>query len=152
VLPGFGKDLSIDSKGISSLAAGANKAEKADGRRDKEADWGKKEYRGVREDGTAWEKIVKWFGYKLHLIVDSNYELPVTYSVTKASEPDINEAHRIVDKLGQDRPEILEACETMEADRGYDDGKLIVKLYDGYGIKPVIDIRNCWKDGEETKL
>jgi len=151
VLPGFGKDLSIDSKGISSLAAGANKAEKADGRRDKEADWGKKEYRGVREDGTAWEKIVKWFGYKLHLIVDSNYELPVTYSVTKASEPDINEAHRIVDKLGQDRPEILEACETMEADRGYDDGKLIVKLYDGYGIKPVIDIRNCWKDGEETK-
>ena len=151
LLPGFGKDLSIDSKGISSLAAGVNKAEKVDGRGDKDADWGRKEYHGVRENGTAWEKIVKWFGYKLHLMVDSNYELPVAYSVTKASVPDINEAHRMVDKLAQERPEILEDCESLEADRGYDDGKLIIKLYDQYGIKPVIDIRNCWKDGEETR-
>jgi len=151
LLPGFGKDLAIDSKGISSLATGINKAEKSDGRRDKDADWGRKEYRGTREDGTAWEKIVKWFGYKLHLIVDSNYELPVAYSVTRASEPDINEAHWMIDKLAQDRPEILDDCETLEADRGYDDGKLIVKLYDQYGIKPVIDIRNCWKDGEKTR-
>jgi len=151
LLPGFGKDLSIDSKGINSLACGVNKAEKTDGRRDKDADWGRKEYRGIREDGTAWEKIVKWFGYKLHLIVDSNYELPVAYSVTKASVPDISEAHRMIDKLAEDRPEILKDCETLEADRGYDDGKLITKLYDEYGIKPVIDIRNCWKDGEETR-
>lgn len=151
LLPEFGKDLSIDSKGINSLACGMNKAEKSDGRRDKDADWGKKEYRGIREDGSAWEKIVKWFGYKLHLIVDSNYELPVAYSVTRASVPDINEAHRMIDKLAEDRPEILNGCETMEADRGYDDGKLIVKLYDQYRIKPVIDIRNCWKDGEQTK-
>ena len=151
LLPGFGKDLAIDSKGINSLAARVNKKEKADGRRDKDADWGRKEYCGVRGDGTAWEKIVKWFGYKLHLIVDSNYELPVAYSVTKASEADINEAHRMVDKLGEGRPEILEACETLEADRGYDDTKFIIRLYDKYGIKPVIDIRNCWKEGEETK-
>jgi len=151
LLPDFGKDLAIDSKAISSLAKRDNKNKEADGRRDKDADWGKKEYRGVREDGTAWEKIVKWFGYKLHLIVDANYELPVAYSVTKASVPDINEAHRMLDALKEERPEILEACEAMEADRGYDDGKLIIKLYDEYGIKPVIDIRNCWKDGEGTR-
>ena len=151
LLPDFGKDLAIDSKAINSLASGVNKNEKADGRRDKDADWGKKEYRGVKEDGTAWEKVVKWFGYKLHLIVDSNYELPIAYSVTKASVPDINEAHGMVDNLAQERPGILVNCETMEADRGYDDSKLIIKLYDQYGIKPVIDIRNCWKDGEETR-
>lgn len=34
----------------------------------------------------------------------------------------------------------------MEADRGYDDTKLIVKLWDENKIKPVIDIRNMWKD------
>lgn len=151
LLPDFGKDLAIDSKAISSLSRRENKNEKADGRRDKDADWGKKEYRGVRGDGTAWEKVVKWFGYKLHLIVDANYELPVAFSVTKASESDINEAHRMIDRLEEERPEILERCETMEADRGYDDGKLIIKLYDQFGIKPVIDIRNCWKDGEETR-
>jgi len=38
------------------------------------------------------------------------------------------------------------------ADRGYDDGKLHTKLWDEHSIKPVIDIRNLWRDGEETKL
>lgn len=151
LLPDFGKDLAIDSKAISSLATGVNKNATADGRRDCDADWGKKEYRGVREDGTAWEKIVKWFGYKLHLIVDSNYELPVAYSVTKASEPDINEAHRMVDEINEERAEILKKCETMEGDRGYDDTKLIKQLWDEHRIKPVIDIRNMWKDVDGTR-
>jgi len=151
LLPDFGKDLAIDSKAIKSLANRENKNGKADGRRDKDADWGKKEYRGVREDGTAWEKIVKWFGYKLHLIVDANYELPVAFSVTKASEPDINEAHRMIEVIKEERPEILETCETMEADRGYDDTKLIKKLWDDEKIKPVIDIRNMWKDPDGTR-
>lgn len=151
LLPDFGKDLAVDSKAISSLSRRENKNPKVDGRRDKDADWGKKEYRGIREDGTAWEKVVKWFGYKLHLIVDSNYELPIAYSLTKASEPDINEAHRMIEILDEERPEILETCETMEADRGYDDTKLIVKLWDEYNIKPVIDIRNMWKDPDKTR-
>lgn len=152
ILPGFGKDLSIDSKAIPSLSKRENKEKEADGRRDKDANWGRKEYRGTHKDGTAWEKIVKWFGYKVHLIVDSNYELPVAYSVTKASEPDINEAHEMIEDLEKERQEILEKCETMEADRGYDDTKLIKKVWDKYGIKPVIDIRNMWKDKEETRL
>jgi hypothetical protein len=29
-------------------------------------------------DGTAWQKVVSWFGYRLHLIVDTNYELVST--------------------------------------------------------------------------
>lgn len=73
VLPDFGKHLAIDSKAIASFAKRKNKNETADGRRDTDADYGKKEYRIVREDGTLWEKIVKWFGYKLHLIVDTIY-------------------------------------------------------------------------------
>lgn len=151
LFPDFGKDLAIDSKAISSLAKRENKNKRPDGRRDKDADWGKKEYRGVREDGTTWEKVVTWFGYKLHVMVDANYELPVAYSVTRASEPDINEAHRMLDKIEEERPEILEACESMEADRGYDDTKLIVRLWDEYKIKPVIDICNKWKDPDGTR-
>ncbi len=34
----------------------------------------------------------------------------------------------------------------------YDDGKLITRLWDDYTVKPVIDIRNMWKDGEPTRL
>jgi len=28
--------------------------------------------KGLRADGSPWEKVMKWFGYRLHLIVDAN--------------------------------------------------------------------------------
>jgi hypothetical protein len=83
-----------------------NKNETCDGRGDHDANYGKKEYKGVHKDGTPWAKIVKWFGYKLHLIVDATHELPVKYSVTKASEPDINEGHRFMEQMAVEQPEI----------------------------------------------
>ena len=86
--------------------------------------------------------------FSLQKTVDSNYELPVAYSVTKASEPDINEAHNLIEKLKEERPEILETCETMEADRGYDDTKLIKKTWDEHKIKLVIDIRSHYIRGK----
>jgi len=77
LLPDFGKHLAIDGKKLPTHAR-PNKEKKADdGRRDTDADFGKKVYRGKREDGTMWEKVVSWFGYRLHLVVDSKYELPV---------------------------------------------------------------------------
>lgn len=151
-LPDFGKHLAMDSKAIESFAAGKNRNETPDGRRDTDADYGKKEYRGRREDGTAWEKIVQWFGYKLHLVVDATYELPVAFRVTKASASDITEGHALLEQMKQKQPEMLKKAETLAADRGYDDTKLIVKLWDEHGIKPVIDIRNMWRDGEKTRL
>ncbi|MCK9927638.1 transposase, partial [Frankia sp. Mgl5] len=72
------------------------------------------------DNGKAWEKIVKWFGYKLHLIVDATYELPVTFKVTKASASDITEGHELLHQMQERQPEILKTAETMAADRGYD--------------------------------
>ena len=152
VLPDFGRHLAMDSKAVASFAKHRNKHETPDGRRDTDADYGCKTYRGQREDGTLWEKIVRWFGYKLHLIVDATYELPVAYSVTKASASDVTEGHALLERMQEKQPEILKAAETLAADRGYDDTKLIVKCWDEHRIKPVIDIRNCWKDGEKTRL
>jgi len=89
LLPDFGRVLAIDSKAINSLARGKKKDEeekpqKLDGRRDTDADFGKKTYRGRRKDGTLWEKVVSWFGYKLHLVVDAVYELPVNFRVNES--------------------------------------------------------------------
>jgi len=150
-LPDFGKDLAMDSKAIQSLSTHYNKNSNPDGRRDTDADYGKKEYKGIREDGTLWEKVVKWFGYKIHLIVDENYELPVEYMITKASASDIKTGHELVKQLAEAQPEIIEDCETLEADRGYDDAKLNIKLYDEFGIKPVIDTRVMRKEETEYK-
>lgn len=151
ILPGFGKNLAIDGKAISSLAGGKNKKEEADGRRDTDASWGVKEYKGIREDGTAWSKIVKWFGYRLHLIVDADYELPIAFELTKAPASEVKQAHDMVDDLNKAHPELIERCETLAADRGYDDIKLHEKLWNDHGIKPIIDIRNMWKDPDKTR-
>jgi hypothetical protein len=83
--PDLGKHLAIDGKAISSLANGNkdNQSESKDRRSDVDADWGKKEYKGKNKDGSNYQKVVSWFGYKLHLVVDANYELPLAYVVHK---------------------------------------------------------------------
>lgn len=151
-LPGFGSHLAIDGKGISSHARPTKEKKRRDGRRDTDADFGKKVYRGKFEDGRAWEKVIKWFGYKLHLVVDADYELPVAYEVTRASVSDITRAPVLLEGLKERQPEIIKRCEVFLGDRGYDDTKLITSLWDEYRIKPVIDIRNMWRDGEDTRL
>jgi hypothetical protein len=152
ILPRFGENLVMDGKALNSRARCKKEGLTPDGRRDLDADTGAKSYRGKREDGTVWEKVQYWFGYKLHLIIDADYELPVAYRVTKASCSEVKQAHALIDELSVAKPEILKVCGNFIADRGYDDGKLIEKLWDDYGIKAIIDIRNLWKDGEGTRL
>ncbi len=154
LLPDFGANLALDGKAIETHARPHKKEEKktADGRRDTDADFGKKVYHGQREDGTFWEKVVSWFGYKLHLLVDTDYELPVAFTVTKASAAEAPQAHLLLDQVEKTHPQILTRDEHLMGDKGYDDGKLITRLWDDYDIKPVIDIRNMWQDGEQTRV
>lgn len=151
-LPDFGKHLAMDSKAISSFAKRKNKHETADGRRETDADYGKKKYSGVHKDGRAWETIVKWFGYKLHHVVDATHELPVAFKLTKASASDMTEGRALLEQMDKRQPELLKKAETLAADRGYDDTKLITKCWDELQIKPVIDIRNMWRDSDKTRL
>lgn len=154
-LPEFGRILSMDSKAVGSHARGFRKGrvkKAGDGRREGDADYGVKRYHGEGEDGTLWEKVKIWFGFKIHLLVDAIYELPVGYEVTKASISDIRAGKDLLVKVSDCHPEILKDAEEFLADRSYDDMELIRDLWDNHGIKPVIDIRNMWRDGEETRL
>jgi hypothetical protein len=150
-LPDFGRRLAVDSKAIHSYGkpvADEKKAGRPDRRRETDADWGVKTYKGVREDGTAWEKAVRWFGFKLHLIVDSHYELPVGFELTKASESDSTKLPGLLDELAERQPVVVERAEEMAADRGYDSAENNQKLYDEHGINPIIDTRRLWKKPE----
>ena len=152
LLPEFGKHLALDGKAIDSHSRGRNGNKKADGRRDLDADYGVKSYKGKHEDGTLWEKTIYWFGYKLHLLVDTDYELPVAYELTPASHAEITQAHHLLGDLRTRRPQILDICQFFSADRGYDDTRLLARLWDGHRIKPIIDIIDYWKSGEKTRL
>jgi hypothetical protein len=153
-LPDLGEVLAIDGKAIESYARRRRDEDERsyDGRRDIDADIGVKEYKGKNKDGSVWKKVKTWFGYKLHLIVDAKYELPVAFSVTKASRSEVREGHVLVDEMEYRVPVIIGRCLYFAGDKGYDDTKLSVKLWDDHEIKPIIGIRNLWKDGEETKL
>jgi hypothetical protein len=59
----YGRYLGVDGKRLDSFGKSPKKRER-DGRRDLDADWGAKTYQGKREDGSLWEKVVKWFGYR----------------------------------------------------------------------------------------
>ena len=150
LLPDLGISVAVDSKGVDS-AGRPTKEKKTDGRRDLEADWGKKTYRGQREDGTLWEKVVKWFGYKIHLLVDTKYEMPIGYKVTRASESDTKHLLPLVEDLKEKHPQIHGDVDTAATDKGYDSEENCRRLYDEHRIKPVIDIRRMWRD-KETRL
>jgi hypothetical protein len=145
LLEGFGQVLAIDSKAIRSRARRISTRGGVDLRGEIDADKGFKTYRGRRSDGSTWETVKSWFGFKLHLIVDAEYELPVAYSVTKASASDLTVGKEMIGDLALERPSVLENAQLLLGDKAYDDTGLITELWDEHSIKPVIDIRDLWK-------
>lgn len=154
-LPDLGKVTAVDSKAIPSFGKPVRDAQKQaedDRRRDVDANWGIKHYKGQREDGTTWEKITKWFGYKLHLLVDSHYELPLAFDVTGASTNDSPKLIPLVEDVETNHQEIFKDINELSADKGYDSAKNNSTLYDNHNIKPIIDNRKMWKDDEVKTL
>ncbi len=138
MLPEYGKYLGIDSKGVHSAGRDRGK-EGRDGRRDIEADWGVKEYKGKREDGTMWEKVVKWFGYKIHLLADTENEIPIAYKVTKASVNDSPILKELMNETKEKHSQVIEGAKELTADMGYDSEGNNKILWDEYKIEPIID-------------
>ena len=146
-LPDLGQVQALDGKELHSLAKGQSNyplpkdtsQKDTDGRRDRDADW------GVKGSG---ERKHYWFGYLLRLVVDATYEVPLAFEVTKASTAEQPQAQRLLDQMQDRHPELLQRCDRMSADKGYDDHKLIDRLWQQHQIKPIIAIRNCWQDGE----
>lgn len=152
LLPDFGKIIAGDGKAINSFASKSPSSKKRDGKRDVDADYGVKTYRGIKEDGSLWEKTKIWFGYRLHLLVDAKYELPLAYKTTKASKSESKVMKKVISKYSKKHKNLIAQCDYALFDKGYDDKKLIKTLWENYNIKPIIDIRNMWKDKDKTRL
>ena len=148
-LPGFGERLGTDGKAIDSHARRKSKKKKRDGRRDIDADKGVKTYKGKRKDGSIWKRFKDWFGYKIHIIADVNYELPVSFKVTRASASDMKQLKPMIGELYDRQPSIVEACKSLVADRGYDSKRNNKFLWDDYQAKPIIGIKGGWRDFDE---
>lgn len=150
LLGDFGENLGYDGKAIESHCTG-QRSRKTGETSDPEADWGKHEYSGVDSDGKAWTKIKTWFGYGLHIIADTKYELPVAFSLTRACVSEAGELDRMTEFLFGKEPGLKNRCGYLSADKGLDSAALKKKLWDDYLIRPIIDSRGFWRQEKQAK-
>ncbi|MFQ5487296.1 MAG: transposase [Gammaproteobacteria bacterium] len=145
-LPELGRHLGYDGKAIHSHSTGRLTASTEE-TSDPQADWGHHETRGVdNKSGKAWTKIKNWFGYGVHLIADTHYEIPVAFRLTPASASEQIELDGLLDELFEETPALSERCQDFSADRGLDSGPLKAKLWDNHAIRPLIDTREMWRE------
>ena len=148
-LPGCGRHLGYDGKAVPSKSTGRTSA-RTGKTSDPDADWGRHETRGVDgRSGKAWTRVKSWFGYGLHLIADVEHELPVWFEVERASRSEAKVLDAGVDELFGAEPELAADCEDFCADRGLDAGPLKGKLWDAHGVRPLIDVREMWREEKE---
>ena len=99
-----------------------------------------------RKTGKLWRKIKTWFGYQVHLIADTRYEIPVACRVRRASQSEVKQLEAMTEELFEETPELAKRCRDFSADRGLDSGPVKAKLWDDYGIRPLIEPRELWQD------
>ena len=132
VVPDLGRDTAGDA---TSLNARRKKGRHADAEREEglpQASGGRKEY--TDDDGKV-TKVVEWFGFKLHLLVDVKHEVSLAYQITDTKAGD-----------GETLPDLLaEAQANLPAKRirtlAYDkaaDTNNVHRLLSKAKIKPVI--------------
>ena len=85
-LPDLGKSIAIDGKAIESHARKQARCIDGDCRGEHDANWGAKSYTTNRADGSTERTTKRWFGFKVHTVVDTTYELPIAFELTKASQ------------------------------------------------------------------
>ena len=96
-LKNYGKDVGEDGKIFLSQAKRPNNnGDIDDGRCDMDADFTIKE-NYYKDPKTRETKVKKktYFGYRYHLLADVNYELPIEYTVTKASTSEKEQLKKI---------------------------------------------------------
>jgi len=147
LLPGFGSKLAVDSMDIEAYANGHGKSPS-----DPDARWGAKSaghHGGPTADSQAEGKagakkgkernLYWWFGYKLHLVVDAIYELPISFNLTPANEADTSQVKVLLEKAVPN--ETKAKPEAIIMDKGYDSQDNCRLVYQQYQAAPIIPIR-----------
>jgi Transposase DDE domain./Transposase domain (DUF772). len=147
VVGDLGKDTAGDSTGLAGRAAVSEKlkaAEVAQGL--PQPSGGKKEY---KDDDGRVTKVIEWFGYKLHLLVDVKHEVALAYHATDTKAGDNERIPELVAQAKRNLP--AERIKTLAYDKAADDGAVHEFLHEE-DIKPLIQNRNFKLDEPEKVL
>ena len=144
----FGVETAGDGKIFQGYAKTKNnEATDLDSRSETDADWTFKEHYYKDESGITKIKTTRYFGFRIHLLSDANYELPIDYKITKASISEKKEMEKLIMGMSRKKLNIMEA---IMLDKGYDSAN-IIRIIKENEISPIIDIQNHWDKREKTK-
>jgi hypothetical protein len=136
VVTDLGKNTAGDSTGLSGRAAESEKL-----REDEQTQGlpqptgGRKEY---KDDDGKVTKVVEWFGYKLHLLVDVAHEVVLAYHITDTKAGDNELIGDLVAQAKKNLPD--KRIQTLAYDKAADDGA-VHELLQEEGIRPLIQNR-----------
>jgi transposase len=129
-LPNFGKSVAIDSTDLKAWSNGAKRPVS-----DPSASW------AVKRDTTG--KLKYYFGYKLHILADTEHELPIVAKVTTASTHDVRVATPLLSQArftySKFHPEYV-IC-----DAGYSSKRLRQVIKRQYRAEPIIKVNPTHK-------
>lgn len=111
-----------------------------------QASGGRKEY--TDDDGKV-TKVVEWFGFKLHLLVDVYHEVSLAYKITDTKAGDGETLPEVLDDAQANLP--AGRIETLAYDKAADSNDVHQRLSED-GIKAVIQNRNLWTEESEKML
>jgi hypothetical protein len=107
---------------------------------------GRKEY---TDESGAVTKVIEWFGYKFHLLVDTRHELALAWRVSSTKAGDNEVLPELVAEARGNLPQ--GRMRTLAYDKAADDEKVHGMLKKA-GIEPVIRNRSMWKEELERLL
>ena len=143
---GLGRDTAGDATDLSARRKPEEAAQKEIDERVPQASRGRKEY---KDDEGKVTKVVEWFGFKLHLLVDVKHEVVLSYEITDTKAGDGETLPVLLDQAQANLPE--GRIKTVAYDKAAD-SQDVHKRLSGEGITPLIQTREMWKEEPERML
>jgi hypothetical protein len=142
----LGRDTAGDATGLSARRKPETAAQEELDEGLPQASGGRKEY---KDDAGKVTKVVEWFGFKLHLVVDVKHEVVLSYQITDTKAGD---GETLATTLKQARENLpADRIETLAFDKAAD-SEDVHKLLSDQGITPLIQMRSLWQSEPERML
>lgn len=140
VVPDFGRHVAGDASGLSARSGDDDDGELP------APTGGHKEY---TDDAGRVVRVVEWFGYKFHLLVDVKHEVIVAWQISAANVGDNEMLPHLLAQAQANLPE--GRIQTLAYDKACDDHETH-RLLNKHHIAPLIENRALWKEEFERPL
>jgi hypothetical protein len=143
-------DLGVDTAGDATGLSARRKPEEAAKKESDEglpqASGGRKEY---KDDEGRVTKVIEWFGFKLHLVVDVKHEVVLAYEITDTKAGDGETLPVVLEQAEANLP--VDRIETLAYDKAADSDD-VHRMLSRKGITPLIQMRALWQTDPERLL